>query len=227
MKYARVGAEDSQRASFSSPYHTVLLIQRPRETEPNEMPDFFTTNEAEETVAALEMTARALQDVPTDVYSWRWVIISLHIAAQGFMVIALRDSAGLIPLRDDIATNWLEAYREDKPPPNERLDSFRNLYRKVKRKKIARFLNAKAFEPVGSQEHSMHLLCQLRDRFIHFLPMSWSLEVTGLPRMCSDVLDFVEFLHKEYRLLVWHREHHRRRIYLALGSARQILGRIA
>lgn len=185
--------------------------------------EWIRIDEAEEAVSALESVGRFLQDVEWEPLAWRWVIIGLHIAVQGFMVVALRDSAGLLPLRDDVAKKWLDAYRTGKPPPEERLDSFRNLYKKVKRKKTAEFLNATPFKPKGSQGRSIKLMGRLRDQFIHFLPVPWSLEVARLPQMCRDGLDFIEFLSHDYRTLLWHDEEHPARIESALAAARQAL----
>ena len=185
------------------------------------MVEWLRTDEAEEAVGALESVARFLHDTEKDPFAWRWVLIGLHIAAQGFMVVALRDSAGLIPLRDDVAKEWLAAYRSSKPFPKERLDSFRNLYKKVKRKETSELLNATPFRPKKSQDRSITLLCRLRDQFVHFLPMSWSLEIAGLPQTCRDVLDFIEFLYRDYRMLLWHNQEHPTRIQAALATARQ------
>ena len=150
------------------------------------MSTWLRTDEAEEAVSALESFVGFLRDTETDVLNCRWAIISLHIATQGFMVVALRDSAGLIPLRDDIASEWLRAYRAGETLPKDKLDSYRGLYKKVKRKSIAAQLQANPFQPKGRQEESTLRLCDFRDRFIHFVPTSWSLEVDGLPRICGD-----------------------------------------
>lgn len=187
------------------------------------MERWLRTDEAQEAVSALELAVRHLGSVPSDIFAWRWVVISLHIATQGFMVIALRDSAGLIPLPDELAERWLHAYRRHRPLPSARLDSFPKLYKKVQLERTAAQLGATPFKPVGSQGRSITLLNSLRNQFIHFLPMSWSLEVSGLPAVCLDVLGFIGFLVHEYRPLVWHEEQHPRRVAIALNSARNLL----
>jgi hypothetical protein len=84
------------------------------------------TDEQEEAVAALEAFTRFLPFIRGDRFAWRWVILSLHIALQGFMVVAIRDSAGLSPIPDDLAAAWLLAHRCGLPTPAERLDKFQN-----------------------------------------------------------------------------------------------------
>jgi len=188
------------------------------------MVEWLRTDEAEEAVGALEAAARFIGELQTDLFAWRWAILSLHIAAQGFMVVALRDSAGLLPLRDEVAAEWLEAHRAGTPPPAEKLDEFLNLYKKVKRKEIATLLQATPFEPKDSQGRSIKMLNRLRNQFVHFLPMTWSLETAGLPEMCLDVLDFIEFLSASYRPHLWRGQAHPKRIATALAAARAVLG---
>lgn len=190
------------------------------------MTSWLRTDEAEEAVAGLEAAARFLSETSRDPYAWRWAIVSLHIATQGFMVVVLRDSAGLLPLRDNVAKAWLKADRNGGELPVERLDSFGNLYRKVKRAKVAGYLAGKPFKPTGSQDRSIRLLCSLRNQFIHFLPASWSLDLNGLPTMARDVLAFIEFLSRDYRTIIWHNEQHPGRSTAALSSARRALDSI-
>lgn len=187
------------------------------------MTKWIRTDEAEEAVGTLEYVAGFVTEAGRAPLVWRWVIISLHIAMQGFMVIALRDSAGLIPLKEDCAAAWLEAHQNGKPYPDCRLDSFRNLYRKIKRQEVATSLGATRFTPTGSQGRSIKLLSTLRNQFIHFVPSSWSIESAGLPQMCRDVLDTIEFLAQGYRSILWHDSTHPDRIQSALEASRAAL----
>src|SRR5438093_1055479 len=69
------------------------------------------TDEHEEAIGALEAFCRFVARVREDPFEWRWAILSLHTALQGFMVVAIRDSAGMFPLANDVAAAWLAAYR--------------------------------------------------------------------------------------------------------------------
>jgi hypothetical protein len=181
------------------------------------------TNEQEEAVGALEAFARFLPRVREDPFDWRWVILSLHTALQGFMVVAIRDTAGMFPLRDDLAAKWMKAYRSGQSPPKERLDSFPNLYKKIRRKDIADFLQGNPFVPSGTQGCSVEMLNRLRNQFVHFLPASWALEATGLPQICLDCLAIVRYLVHDYRRLLWRDAAHLQRIDGARGRATAIL----
>lgn len=191
------------------------------------MERWLRTNEAEEAVAALEFVSRHIPLVRGDLAEWRWIIISLHIAVQGFMAVALRDSAGLTVLPDRLAAKWLRAYDEDKPLPRERLDSFPNLYAKAKSADTAKHLAATPFSPSESQDRSIERLHSFRNQFIHFVPMGWSLEVSGLPIICLDALSLVDHLAHSYRQLIWNEDEHPDRIQRALTASRESLASLA
>lgn len=178
------------------------------------------TNEAEETVGAVESTARFAGEVAMDRFAWRWVLLSLHNALQGAMVIAVRDSAGVNVLPKNLAREWLATYEAGGTLPQERLDSFLNLYTKLKKKEIARQLGAARFVPKGLQSESMKRLNCLRNTFVHFVPASLSLELTGLPAMCLDSVDVLEYALFGYRSLQWSSDHHPRRLLDGMSNIR-------
>jgi hypothetical protein len=88
---------------------------------------YLRIDEHEDAVRSLEWAEIQARLLASDCYHWKWVLISLHSAMQGFMVLALWKGNGLLTLRDDIAKEWLVAHEKDKPYPDEKLDSFLNL----------------------------------------------------------------------------------------------------
>jgi len=56
------------------------------------------------------------------------------------MIFALRDSAGLNILKNKVAKKWLKAYEENKPFPREMLDTFPNLYKKIKSDSMVKYV---------------------------------------------------------------------------------------
>lgn len=181
------------------------------------------TTEHEEATSALEAVAEWSGRVEREIGYWRWVVLALHNTTQGFMVLALRGSDGLRPLRNDIAAKWLTAYREGGQYPVEKLDSFPNLYKKVQSDTMLFFVHSKKVIPSRTLDRSMTKLNSLRNDFVHFLPKSWSLEVSGLPEICLDCLALVEFLAWECGNIIWHNEEHRERGQAAIATARSHL----
>ncbi len=187
------------------------------------MDQWISTDELEEACSAVEMVAEVLGGVAADCYRWRWAILALHATVQGFMVCALRGGNGLAAMPDVVEEKWLQAYRNGTERPAEKLDSFLNLYKKTKSKRMMFFVHSRSFAPQGSQGTSIKKLNALRNEFTHFLPRSWSLEVGDLPRIAADCIDFVRFLAFESGNILWYRDGQRERVQRAIGNAREVL----
>ena len=181
------------------------------------------TNEYEEAVSAAEAAADFSESALKDPYRWKWVLIAVHNAVQGFMVLALRRGNGLLALRDDIAAEWIKAYRADKKLPKEKLDSFLNLYAKVKTDAAAGWVHSKPFVSGSNHDQSMKRLNEFRNEFIHFVPKGWSLELAGLPAICLNCLSVARFLHDEGGNIFWHSAKLRRRADRAFRRANKAL----
>lgn len=156
---------------------------------------YLTANEFNETLKSLEVVADFLPKVISDNYHWRWIVISLHNAVQGLMVCALKGGGGLNVLKDDVKDQWLQAYRNNSGDyPVEILDSYLNLYKKVKSEKMVIYCQSIKFVPQGQQGWSIKKLNRLRNKFIHFLPGGLLLEVSGLPNISIDCISLIDFL---------------------------------
>lgn len=181
-------------------------------------PKFLQTSEQEEAVRSLEHAAQQAKEIVNDPYSWKWVLISLHNAAQGFMVLALWNGNGLLSMRDDVAVKWLQAYREDKPFPESRLDRFLNLYAKCKVRENFNYCGSQPFQSTEPQNSSFKKLNEFRNQFIHFTPKGWLLEMNGLPSLVVDVLALISFFGWQSASILWYEQHHRIRARWACRS---------
>ncbi|MFM9912157.1 MAG: hypothetical protein ACKVN9_01305 [Methylophilaceae bacterium] len=166
---------------------------------------YLRTDEHEEAVRSLEWAELQARLILDDPYYWKWVLISLHNAAQGFMVLALWNGNGLLSLKPKVAKQWLEAYESDKPFPTEQLDKFLNLYAKVKDSSNFSYCGSAAFIPSSTHDESFKHLNEFRNEFIHFTPKGWSLQLLGLPKMALDVLDLIQFFGWEASSILWHK----------------------
>lgn len=186
--------------------------------------NWFRTDETEEAVSALEALAEWTGKLLSDISYWKWVIIATHNATQGFMVLALRGTNRLTPLRDDIAKKWLEAHDNKTDYPIEKLDRFLSLYKKIKSDLMHFYIHSKKLDATQSQDKSIRKLNYFRDDFIHFLPQSWSIEVSGLPKICMDCLDVIHFLGWESGNVTWYEEDKHIRAKKAITTTRHNLG---
>lgn len=152
---------------------------------------------------ALEWSAQMAVSVGRAPYHWKWLLLALHNAVQGYMVVALEKGNGLLALRPKVARRWLEAFEGKGPYPVEKLDDFMPLYEKVK--------NPKYFETPfpASTEHDNRItqLNTLRGQFVHFTPRGWQLELAGLPDVLSAAVDLPSWAITDADAL-WHKPSH-------------------
>lgn len=165
---------------------------------------YLRTDEETEAAEALCQASRMADGLDRDVKPWRWVIIALHNAAQGFMVLSLRHGNSLAALTKESAAAWLKAHETGGRYPEERLDHFMNLYAKIKSVEYGDLGGNKRFISGATHDETFKKLNDIRNEFIHFTPKGWSLEVDGLPRICLDVISVIEFLGWQTNNILWH-----------------------
>jgi hypothetical protein len=184
---------------------------------------YLRTNEHEEAVRAIEQTELQARLISNDPYNWKWVLISMHNAVQGFMVLALWNGNGLLSLRQKDAEKWMKAYKNGAPFPNDKLDNFLNLYKKVKNKDNFTTIDSGPFQAQSSHDKSMKLINEFRNKFTHFTTNGWSLELAGLPRLCVDVLDIIRFFGWISTAILWHNEEHVHRLRQAADGLHRFM----
>lgn len=188
--------------------------------------EYLRTDEWQEAVSALESVAEFAEKVSIDPYRWKWVIIAVHNAVQGFMVLALRRGSGLMALKDKVAQKWLEAYERGETYPEEKLDTFLNLYTKIKSPKMCCYGHSKHFLPTVNNDRSMKRLNEFRNEFIHFVPKGWSLQLEGLPDICLNCLSVLSFLAWESGNIMWNESEMRSRAEAAYKSSVESLTQV-
>ncbi|WP_427912852.1 hypothetical protein ACPWT1_19840 [Ramlibacter sp. MMS24-I3-19] len=170
----------------------------------NAVSAYLRTDEREEAVRSIEWAALQAAQLKEDPYLWKWVLISLHNAVQGFLVLALCRGNGLLTLTPKSAERWMKAYESGEAFPPDRLDDFLSLYAKAKDQENFHMFGSGAFRPGLTHDRSMALLNEFRNMFTHFTPKGWSLELAGLPSICLDALDVVRWFGWETTAVTWY-----------------------
>lgn len=165
---------------------------------------YLRTDEESEVANALRLAARLAAELEADPMLWRWIIIAIHNAAQGMMVLSLRHGNGFLALTDECFKATMEAHNNDSQHPPQKLDTYMNLYNKVKSPNTGQVGGNKRFVPSGTQGSSIKRLNSFRNEFSHFTPKGWSLELDGLPRICRDVASLISFLGWRTQNVFWH-----------------------
>ena len=140
-------------------------------------------------------------------------MLVLHQAAQGFMVCALTGSDGTRPLnhKKKEVKEYVAALRsisvtgQYPEMPQKALDSFMNLYRKVKSRQMMRqFTTSREFlAPSVDFDRSVCMLNDLRNEFQHFTPGKWSIEVAVFVDPARAAFELIKFLAFDSQNIVW------------------------
>jgi hypothetical protein len=127
----------------------------------------------------LERTAQFVQEAEDDLRGWKWAVIALHGALYGFAICACQGS------NPDNVLN-----------KKGRLIDFWTAIRTCRdRQWMGLHSYCDPLELSAGQERSIKFLADaLRNPFMHFIPMGWTIEVHGLPRIAIDVLQVIRFL---------------------------------
>lgn len=170
-------------------------------------PVWFRTDEKNEALRALQEVHNQLGklDEQGNLYPWKWIIMALHNALQGFMVWTLRHGHDRDVIKEKIDKKTGKTYSqlyadliEGKVTtvPSDLLETFLGLYKKIKSADLMekRWAGGKRFIPKGTQGRSIKDLNCWRNRFIHFFPTGLSIEVSGFPQICLDCIDIISFL---------------------------------
>jgi hypothetical protein len=117
---------------------------------------------------------------------WKWAILAAQSAAQGALVCAIQDSSKTNILSNRSARDtltWLNALTDERP--EEHLADFKSLLVKFR----GQYPNILGDEQVNRLE-KLHSI--FRNRFAHFAPRSWSIEIDMLPPLIIAAIDLVE-----------------------------------
>ncbi len=162
------------------------------------MQNLLQTDTYSESTVALEMLAEQAGRIEADFHRWKWVILALHNAIQTFMTLALRGSSNQNVLHPKSLEAWNDAPNAQSIRAeilsSGRVNVFLGLYKDIKSDKMLHFVGSRKFVPHGTQGKSIKQLNMYRNTFVHYLPTTWILEVSGLPDICLDCLDIVQFL---------------------------------
>jgi hypothetical protein len=161
-----------------------------------ELPDYaLEYDERLDAVASLEILAELLPRTLSIPHLWKWVLLSLHSALQGFMVLALQGTNALAVLTEETARAWMEAYEADSlPTKRRRLDKFLALYEKIKSDAMLTLAHSKVFVPSPEQDANVVTLNSDRNSFVHYVPAQSLMDARVWTRITLDVVPIIEFL---------------------------------
>jgi len=130
----------------------------------------------------LEMVKYFLSMTTSDIYYWKWVILSLHGAIYGFAVSAIRGTnSGSVVV---------------KTKKGDRLISFHEALSRCQELSWIRYAMLNSSLVLNdSQKKSIGIMKNVfRNEFVHFKSKGWSIEIHDFPLITMDCLDVIRFL---------------------------------
>lgn len=157
----------------------------------NETGLWVQTDEAEDAAGSLRHALRCTGYVAEDPQAWKWAALALHSALQGACVCHLTTSfapVGAVTPRN--AAEWI-AYAEqsrtdpDTKPPRTQLMALPDLLKAVRKPNSAGDRSNDLGIVISDTEFAWlrRFHDTVRNQFVHFEPMGWSLEVSGIPEI--------------------------------------------
>jgi len=139
------------------------------------------TDELDDAIDNLEMTAFFLEELPSD-RKWKWAIIAMHQALYGFAICSTTPSDASFALK--APSN-----------PNSHLIS---VWTALKRAKDPAWKRWGHSQPLVTSEEEGRAIRKLikgfRNEFAHFRPKAWAIEVSGMPDIFRRVLRVIKHL---------------------------------
>ena len=180
------------------------------------MDSWIQIDEAEDVAGSLRHAIRCGASVGTDALEWKWFSLALHSALQGACVCHLATTAapvGAVTRRN--AGEWLAfLHSRDDPdavPPRTQLMALPDLLKAIRKPNSAGDRSNEKGIPVSDVELEWlgRFHDAVRNQFVHFAPMGWSIEVSGLvplgtlvARVVADIADVGwAFRHKDSQWL--------------------------
>jgi hypothetical protein len=177
---------------------------------------FLKFDEQQDAVFSLRMLNELLEKIPQDDQYWKWVIIALHSALQGFMVLACQGPDKLAIISDyKGAQQKTQCYfrqvlgydtETEINLPDLGLKKFSQLYDCIKLPEIMeRSDGARTFIPEERHDTSVKELNEIRGNFIHFFPKSRFEDPMDFVRIANDCIEVISFLVSESYAIAWYR----------------------
>jgi len=166
----------------------------------------ITFTEERNAIFSLETAVEMLSRVLEDPRYWKWVIVSIFDALQGYMVKALAGTAAVNVFRKREREAWLE-FRQSGDGSDYKgayLDYFDNLFEDIQNtQRMNRFPSSRRYIRPAGQKFRINRLQNIRNKFIHFLPMEWDQLLLWWPEYVDDVIQIIRFLVQDSNTITW------------------------
>jgi len=164
------------------------------------MDNYIQTDQAADVSGSIRHALRTAQIVGEDPHAWKWLVLALHSALQGACVCHLTTTAEPVgAVTANNAAEWLKYFEVSRTDPNAKppktyLMPLPNLLKEVRRPHSAGDRSNAAGISISDNEmrRLKHFHDDIRNQFVHFEPMSWSIEVSGIPEIARLIARIIQ-----------------------------------
>lgn len=160
---------------------------------------WVSTDEAMDVAGSIRHVLRTAQFVSDDPQAWKWVALGLHSALQGACVCHLTTTAAPIgAVTERNAGERIKYFEESRTnsaaePPRTFLMTLPDLLRAARKAHSAGDRSNSVGIAISDSELSrLSRFHVIRNQFVHFEPMGWSIEVSGIPEIARLIARIIE-----------------------------------
>lgn len=156
---------------------------------------YLSTDEQHDVLVSLREVLHQVERVAGgNIHCWKWAVIALASAVNGALTCNLSGTMQVGALSKEDAEKTIAALQKDvetEIPPKPRLAPPDVLLKRA-RHEDKRIERAGPMLTIGShQKRSFDRLFAFRNSFLHFEPLGWSIETSGMPYIFENVLQII------------------------------------
>lgn len=160
--------------------------------------EFYRTDLKDNAIDDLEKLSKFLDLAKQDKSYWKWVIIALHGSLYKFMLLALSGGSAYSEIWERIEKKKVGLlYKIKLFHPKNRIICFLQAFERIKN---AKKMGGKPFISNPDVDEAMERLnTELRNQFLHFKPVGWSIEINLIREIIQKTLPIIGFIISEFR----------------------------
>jgi hypothetical protein len=160
----------------------------------------------------LKQAGEHIERTEEDSSAWKWVVLCLHSALYGFAICTVH------------GTDYDRVTYIAKSGQKKLIGFDEALKRAQDPNWMIQTMMSKPLKITDDQRRSILILKkEFRDKFEHFIPKSWSIEIHGFPQIAMDVLQVIRFLALDTGNYVLFNQTHRRNVRSIVFKAMRTL----
>lgn len=161
--------------------------------------NWIRADEAQDVTGSIRHTLATIRLIEQDPLAWKWVVIALHSALQGACVCHLVTTAAPVgAVKEHNAEQWLAYFEASRADPNARppktyLMELPELLKAVRKPHSAGDRSNATGVLISDSEFYLlrRFHTDFRNQFVHFEPMGWSIEVSGIPEITKLIVRII------------------------------------